>query len=264
MTEAAATTASPAATETTGAAASGAAAASTAAAGSGTQSAATTVGGGAISNATIIPPKQAVSTATPSDKAAADAKAAETAAAAAKATEGPKRLISFDEAATKTEAAKTEVTPADWKLELPKDAPIGAPEFEAMIAKAKSLNLSKDQANAMVETRIAHQKAETNRVNDAWHAEAMADSEIGGDKMPAVLARTKQVLMAIATPAERKAIADSPFANNPLFLRMMNRAHALLPVEDTVHSGQPPAVGKQYPRNQAEAAAAMYPGRKGK
>lgn len=183
------------------------------------------------------------------------------------AAEPAKRLLSFDEpkadaaadAAKKT--ANAAAKPEDWKLERAKDSAITQTEFDAMAAKAKALNLSKDQANAMLQERGAIQVAENARINDDWHAQSMADAEIGGAKMPATLANAKKVLTAYATPAERKAIADSPFANNPFFLRFCNRIAAAMPAEDTVHTGDKPAGGKQYPSNPAEAARTMYPGK---
>jgi hypothetical protein len=202
--------------------------------------------------------------------AAGAAEAAKTAAAATEAAktaaDAPKRLLSFADEAKKDDAAAVSAKaaadaaakPEDWKLERAKDSQITQVEFDAMAAKAKALNLSKDQANALLQERSTYQAAENRRVNDQWHAEAMADAEIGGAKMPATVANAQKVLTAYATPAERKAIADSPFANNPFFLRFCNRIAAAMPAEDTVHTGDKPAGGKQYPRNPAEAARAMY------
>ena len=85
----------------------------------------------------------------------------------------------------------------------------------------------------------------------------MKDPEIGGEKMPTTLVNVKRAMGALCTAEERKAIANSAFANNPIFLRVMNRAAALIPAEDkTVAAGQP--VGKQMPTNSAEAANLMY------
>lgn len=181
---------------------------------------------------------------------------------AADATPAPKRLITDPDAkAPEVVPAKAEEPkPGDWKLEAPKDSVVSAQEFTALEAEAKKLGLPKEQAQAIAVFRDAQAKAEITRTNDLWFDQSMADTEIGGDKMPATKANVQQALAAWATPAERAAIANSPFANNPLFLRILNRASQALPKEDAVGRGTPtPKSGPQMPTNPTEAANLLYP-----
>ena len=181
---------------------------------------------------------------------------------AADATPAPKRLIT-DPDAKKPDApaAKAEEPkPGDWKLEAPKDSVVSAAEFTALEAEAKKLGMPKEQAQAIAAFRDSQAKAEISRTNDLWFDQSMADTEIGGDKMPATQANVQKALTAWATPAERAAIANSPFANNPLFLRILNRASQALGKEDTTGRGAPPAkTGPQMPTNATEAANTLYP-----
>jgi len=199
--------------------------------------------------------------------AAPAAKPADKPADAPAAPARPKTLIVEDEPAAAekpadkaAEPAKVEeVKPADWKLEAPKDAGLDPADVAALDKSFKSVGLDKTKAQALLNEHAAMQKAQVNRAYEVWHDEAMKDPEIGGEKMTATLANVKRALGAFATTDERKAIANSPFANNPLFLRILNRAAAALPTEDAtkVVGGQP--VGKQMPTNLQEAINLMYP-----
>lgn len=209
-----------------------------------------------VATAPVIP------AATPAPAPAAAVEPAKPAVPAAVAPEvAPKRLIT-DAAAPVADPAKPAVAPAaDWKLDAPTSGPISAQEVTALEAQAKKLGLSKDQAQAFVTHRTEQVTAEITRTNDLWFEQSNADPEIGGAKMPATVANVQKALGAWATAEERKAIAGSPFANNPLFLRIMNRAAAALPREDAVHTGAPPIAGN-YPTTQAQAAAVLYPAKR--
>lgn len=213
---------------------------------------------GAPAPAVVEPVKEVVAAkveAAPAVEAKAPEKAAD-------ATPAPKRLIT-DPDAKKPDApaAKAEEPkPGDWKLEAPKDSVVSAAEFTALEAEAKKLGLPKEQAQAIAAFRDSQARAEISRTNDLWFDQSMADTEIGGDKMPATQANVQKALTAWATPAERAAIANSPFANNPLFLRILNRASQALGREDLTGRGAPPAkAGPQMPTNAADAARTMYP-----
>lgn len=173
----------------------------------------------------------------------------------------PKRLIVDAPAkvdpAAKVEPAKEAAKPAEWKLEAPKDSMVSQGEVAALEAKAKSLGFSRENAQALLQHRAEQVRADIQQTNDLWYDQSMADPEIGGAKMPATQANVQKALSAFATADERKAIAGSPFANNPLFLRILNRAAASLPSEDTVHVSHA-ATQSDYPTDAASAAQYMY------
>lgn len=171
----------------------------------------------------------------------------------------PKRLITDDAAPVVPAKPAEPVKPvvADWKLEAPKDSPVSAHEITALEAQAKKLGLPKEQAESFVAFRAEQIQAEVSRTNDAWFEQSMADTEIGGDKMPATMVNVKKSMAALLTPEERKAVANSPFANNTMFLRLMNRAAAFLPTEDKTAISATPG-SSSYPTNPDEAAKAMY------
>lgn len=171
----------------------------------------------------------------------------------------PKRLIT-DAAveAPKVEAAKpAEAAPVEYKLVIPEGSPLAKSEVEAVTSLAKEYKLTPAQAQQVLTGRHQAQLAEIARTNDAWYAESMADPEIGGDKMQASIANVQKALATYAKPEERKAIANSPFANNALFLRIMNRVAAGMPAEDTIHNSTP-ANTLQFPSTPDQAAKVMY------
>lgn len=204
--------------------------------------------------------------------AAPAAKAAEPAAAAA-----PAKLLGDAPATDKTaavpgaDAAKNDPAApkaSDWTLTIVDGSPLSVEDGQALEALAKKHGMTEAQAKAILERDVAKatestKAAETARVQAAdkiasdWYAQAQADTEIGGDKLPIATANAKRALLAFATADERKAISDSPFANNPLFLRILNRAAAALPKEDTVHQG-----GAPKSDGPIDPAAAIYGSRR--
>lgn len=175
----------------------------------------------------------------------------------------PKRLITDAPAPTaeapKTETVKADAAPADWKVEAPKDTLLSTHELSSVEAYAKKAGLTKDQAQGFVNEQHQLKQAEISRTNDLWYDQSNADPEIGGAKMPATVANVQKALGAFATAEERKSITNSPFANNPLFLRIMNRVAASLPKEDQTVPGASMSQNTA-PTTHEEAARRMYPG----
>lgn len=171
----------------------------------------------------------------------------------------PKRLITEGAAVEdpKVEAAKPAPAAVEYKLVIPEGSSLAQSEVEAVTSLAKSYNLTPAQAQEVLTGRHQAQVAEIARTNDAWYAESMADPEIGGDKMQVSIANVQKALATYAKPEERKAIANSPFANNALFLRIMNRVANGMPAEDTIHNATP-ANAIQFPSTPDQAAKVMY------
>lgn len=211
--------------------------------------------------AASTPAAAPVDAAKPAATPAAPAAPAAAAPAKTDAPAAPKRLIADAPAdAPKADAAPAkaaEAKPADWTLEAPKDSILTKDELGGLESYAKSSGLDKAKAEALAKTIHEQRAAEVGRTNDLWYSQSMSDPEIGGDKMPATVANVQRALAAYATPDERKAIANSPFANNPLFLRILNRAAGGLPSEDKIIAGGAPAAGGM-PTDAAGAIAAIY------
>lgn len=163
-----------------------------------------------------------------------------------------------------------EAKTAEIVLKAPEGVTIADETLRAVETYAKAEGLSQKQAENLLarETKgradadtawKASQAAEVAKVADVWRSEAEKHPEIGGDKLPVAIADAKRALAAYATPEERKAIADSPFANNPMFIAIMSRAAKGLPVEDVMVPG---TGGGAAPTQ--SAAQIMYPHMYGK
>ncbi len=165
-------------------------------------------------------------------------------------------------------AAVADAKPVEITLKAPEGQTIDDATLRAVESFAKDAGLSQKQAEAILarETKgrseaetawKAAQTAEVSKVADTWRAEAEKHPEIGGDKLPAAIEGAKRALAAYATPEERKAIADSPFANNPMFIAIMSRAAKGLPAEDKVHAGAASG-GKSHETDPVNVLYPMY------
>ena len=169
----------------------------------------------------------------------------------------PKRILTTDAPAEAAKEGATAPPAPDWKLDMPKDAPFHETEFKALTETAKKAGLTQVQAEALVKHRVEQTHAEINRVNDLWYDQVSKDPEIGGQNLATTVANAKRALAAWATPDERKAIANSPFANNPMFLKILNRAAAALPTEDKAIPGNATSAPER-PMTPEGAAQVMY------
>lgn len=184
----------------------------------------------------------------------------------------PIRLLG-DDATAPVAAAETAVAaaapakaeaPADWTIEAPKDVTIAADDLKAVETFSKENGLTKVQAEKVLSRDIAARaaltakaQADVESIGATWHAEAQKHPEIGGDKLAGAVANANKALAKYATPEERAAIKASPFANNPLFIAILNRAARGLPQEDTMHVDAG-AAASERPMTAEQAAQRMY------
>ncbi len=159
-------------------------------------------------------------------------------------------------AGASAEAAK----PTEWALKLPEGAQYAETGLKAVETFAKEHGLSQVQAEKLLGWQIkdhgdrtAAQAAEVAQVGTQWLEAAKADTEIGGAKFETTQQNVKRAMMAVLNEADRKAVADSPFANNPVWLKAMNKVAALLPSEDHVFRTH------QVPGDTRTASEKMYP-----
>lgn len=152
-------------------------------------------------------------------------------------------------------AKPADAKPVDWKLTAPEGVTLAAEDVGAIEAFAKENGLSQAQAEKVLARDVASRAAaesarqtQATTIGETWRAEAEKHPEIGGAKLPAAVEAAKRALAVYATPEERKAIADSPFGSNPMFIAIMARAGKGVPVEDTVHTGAGPVTERNPAR----------------
>lgn len=206
--------------------------------------AAPVVSAGAVAQAVVAKPGEAVVAAAPAAGLLADTQAKTEGAPVDKAPEA------------KAEAPKT-----DWKLTAPEGVALAAEDIGAIEAFAKENGLSQAQAEKVLARDVASKAAadaaretQATTIGETWRQETEAHPEIGGAKLPAAIEAAKRALAVGWTPEERKAIADSPFANNPMFIAGLSRLAAHLKSEDGVPSG-----GSASHAAETNPAKIMYP-----
>lgn len=202
--------------------------------------AAPVVSAGAVAQAVAAKPGEAVVAAAPAAGLLADTTAKIEAAPADKAVEAPK---------------------TDWKLTAPEGVTLAAEDIGAIEAFAKENGLSQAQAEKVLARDVASRatadaarETQATTIGETWRQETEAHPEIGGAKLPAAIEAAKRALAVGWTPEERKAIADSPFANNPMFIAGLSRLAAHLKSEDGVPSG-----GSASHAAETNPAKIMYP-----
>lgn len=156
-------------------------------------------------------------------------------------------------------AKPAETKPVDWKLTAPEGVTLAAEDVGAIEAFAKENGLSQAQAEKVLARDVASRAAaETARqtqattIGETWRAETEKHPEIGGAKLAEAVKNAQRTLAAYATPEERKAIIDTPYANNPVLIAILSRAAKNIPAEDVLHAGAATATN-------LNPARVMYP-----
>ena len=174
--------------------------------------------------------------------------------------------ISEDQAATAKPTP--DVKPAEVEQEKPQGAPekydFKAPDgqsfdpsvIEAYGEVAKSLNLSQEAAQKILETMAPVLKAQQSERLDAmwqeWAGQSSADKEFGGDRLKANLAIAKKALDTFGTPELRTLLNDSGLGNHPEIIRAFYRAGKSISEDTFVGGRAPTGAGKSL-------ANALYP-----
>jgi hypothetical protein len=188
------------------------------------------------------------------------AAAAATAPAAAPASAAPAAAPAPATAAATTPAPAAVASPAPAAAASEPAYNLKAPEgmdpaaLPKIIERAKAYGISPEKAQQLVDdahksqvqaktdmdAALAKQKAD-------WHAEILADKNIGGDKFQATIARAQQVITKIdagVAPGIAKILADTGYGDHPAVVRLFahlgeqNR-------EDTFAVGGGPSAGEQ-------------------
>lgn len=162
--------------------------------------------------------------------------------------------------------------PTDYTLSLPENSPLSVDDLASIAKEAKAANLSKEQAdkvvqmqnqyavNATVRAKAQQEKA----MSDAkvlWRKEIESDPEIGGDKLKETTVLSSRAYKAVVSQADRQFIEQLGLDHTPAFTRIMAKIGRLM-AEDKVILGNPG--GSQRTKTAAEILYPNTPGADGK
>jgi ribosome maturation factor RimP len=157
------------------------------------------------------------------------------------------------------EDAKPEGAPEQYAdFIAPEGVELLAPVVEAAKEVFKEVNLSQEAAQKVLDKLapiVAKEQAEmldaqiTQQAAD-WEAEVRADKDIGGDKLPEVLANGQRVLEAFDTTGElSEMLAVSGLGNNPAIIKFMNNVYAKISPDTFVKGEAPKDKKPMYPNS---------------
>lgn len=157
------------------------------------------------------------------------------------------------------EAAKAAGAPEKYEsFTPPEGAQLDAAVMEQFGEVARELNLPQDKAQLLIDKmapKIAARQAEQVQALSAeWQAQATADKEYGGDKLPENLAVAQKAMTAFATPELTKLLNDTGLGNHPEVIRFMVRAGKAIGEDRVITGGVPGAT------TQRSAADVLYGG----
>lgn len=162
-------------------------------------------------------------------------------------------------------AAKTGAPEKYEAFKLPDGAKLEDAQVAELQAHAKDLGLTQEQAQKVVDRELkvradvsAAAQTEFKTTVAAWADQARADKDIGGDKLPAVLASAKRGVdtMEAQVPGLKLILDSTGFGNHPVAIKLFQKIGAM-----TSDDGKFLAGGKAAPAANSEAAVAsrMYP-----
>lgn len=127
-------------------------------------------------------------------------------------------------------------------------------DTDAFTAFAKDADLTQDQAQKLLEkmapAMVARQNAAIEQARQQWVADAKADKEFGGDKLPENLGVAKKAMDQFGSPELKSLLEQSGLGNHPEVIRFFFRAGKAIS-EDRVVTGSA--------RGQAFDARSLYP-----
>lgn len=202
-------------------------------------------------------------------KAEANAKAAE----AAKAEETRRAALTQEERDAEDKAKADEAAKAGKKdgapekyeaFTVPEGVAIDAEITTAFEAKAKSLNLSQEDAQELIDlsarATLKDRNAFTEQVTQtqaSWLAASQADKEFGGDNLAENMAVAKKALN-FATPEFKTMLTKSRLGDHPEMVRFMFRIGKAMSEDGFVRGQQ--AASAERDRSDAARASRIYGG----
>lgn len=152
---------------------------------------------------------------------------------------------------------KPEGAPEKYEFAQPDGVEMDEAGLAAFSDFAKSVNLSQEAAQAMLDklapAMAQRQQAVIEATRQQWAETARTDKEFGGDKLTDSLASAKKALDQFGTPELRTLLNDSGLGNHPEMIRLMVRAGKAIS-EDSFVGG-----GTGAPASSKNAASSLYP-----
>jgi hypothetical protein len=162
-------------------------------------------------------------------------------------TQKPEEKKTDDTKGTDSTITKSvETVPEKYDFKVPKDSPLSEAEVSSTADIAKSLGLSQEKAQALLDMRVNDRAEYVQAQHDflqsqvaLWGEATSKDPEIagkGGTEYGANIAAAKQVINKFATPEMVKALNQTGLGNHPELVRMLARIGKAMR-EDSFHTG---------------------------
>jgi len=128
---------------------------------------------------------------------------------------------------------------------------------------ATDANLPKEQAQALLKLHVTQMTAAQeaaasawNATQDAWQNAVKADPEIGGAKLPTVLANCAKAIEEFGSPEVKAALDQTGAGNHPAIIKMLNKMAEALVVEG--RPVVPPNNSRAAPNRPQTLGGALY------
>lgn len=170
-----------------------------------------------------------------------------------------------DAAAAEAAKGKTGAPEKYEAFKLPDGVKLDDAQVADLQATAKDLNLTQDQAQKLVD-RDLKVRADVNAKTQAdfkstvakWADDTRADKDIGGDKLPAVLASAKRGVdtMEAQVPGLKQILDVTGFGNHPVAIKLFQKIGAMTGEDGKfIQGGAKPAADN----SEKAVANRMYP-----
>ena len=147
--------------------------------------------------------------------------------------EKSKTLLSGDEGDGEAEDEAVPEVPEKYEFNAPDGVEIDPAKLEAFGDTAKSLGLTQDQYQKLIEYDIERSAKATQEMSaqyetriSGWADATKADKELGGDKLPENLGLAKRAIETFGSP-ELARLIDAPSAKNPEGLGLGNHPEVI-------------------------------------
>lgn len=120
-------------------------------------------------------------------------------------------------------ASETKVAPEKYDLKLSSTSSLNQTALARIEALARANGLSQEDAQSLVTKQEAEVKTYVDERKNAWREEALADKEIGGEKLNENVEIAKRTFERVAPPGLKEELEKTGFGNHPMVVKMMLR-----------------------------------------
>lgn len=118
------------------------------------------------------------------------------------------------------------VVPEKYDLKLAEDSPLDPSALERIAALAKAQGMTQEEAQVAVELQEEDVKAFIKEQKDKWHADSVADKEIGGEKLTENIALANRFFDKYGSPALKTYLERTGLGSHPEVVRLFVRLGA--------------------------------------